>query len=123
MSDTLTRDDTRTTASLWHAIQNQAAGVTVDALGGEMPRYGYWVGGQSWTLVRAAHVITPDDVAGYVSTHSDARYFGMWVDGGRVYLDAVDLIYRASEAHETAYERRELSVFNISTGSCEESSS
>jgi hypothetical protein len=119
MGATLVRDDTRTTAALWAAIRNGAEGVTVDALGNELPRYGYYVGGASWTLVRAAHAITPDDVAGYVSTHSGTRYFGMWVDGGRVYLDAVDLIYRESEAHETARERRELAVFNISTGECE----
>lgn len=121
MGITLTRDDTRTTASLWRAIQDGADGVTVDSLGNELPKYGYYVGGRSWTLVRAAHAVTPDDVAGYVSTHSDTRYFGMWIEGGRVYLDAVDLIYREADAHATGRERRELAVFNISTGECEES--
>lgn len=121
MGTTLVRDDTRTTASLWAAIQNGSEGVTVDSLGNELPRYGYYVGGQSWTLVRAAHAVTPDDVAGYVSTHSATRYFGMWVDGGRVYIDAVDLIYRESEAHATARERRELAIYNISAGECEAS--
>lgn len=121
MGATLTRDDTRTTAALWAAIRNGAEGATVDALGGELPRYGYWVGGRSWTLVRAAHAVTPDDVAGYVSVHPDARYFGLWVDGGRVYLDAVDLIYRETDAHDVARERRELAVFNIRSGQSEES--
>lgn len=121
MGNTLVRDDTRTTASLWAAIQNGADGATVDALGNELPRYGYYVGGASWTLVRAAHAVTPDDVAGFVSTHPDTRYFGMWVEDGRVYLDAVTLIYRESEAHETARERRELAIYNISAGECETS--
>ena len=121
MSATLTRDNTRTTAALWSAIRTGRDGVTVDALGNDLPRYGYYVGGQSWTFVRAAHAVTPDDVAGYVSAHSATRYFGMWVEGGRVYLDAVDLIYRETDAHETARERRELAVFNISSGECETS--
>lgn len=119
MGATLTRDDTRTTATLWHAIRNGSAGVTADSLGNELPHYGYWVGGQSWTLVKAIGRVTPDDVAGFVSAHPETRYFGMWVEDGRVYLDAVDLIYSATEAHAVASERRELSIFNISAGECE----
>lgn len=122
MTNTLVRDDTRTTRQLWAAISSGQAGITVDALDNELPHYGYFVGGRSWTLVRAAALITPDDVAGYVSSNSDARYFGMWVDGGRVYLDAVDLIYRESDAQDAARERCELAVFNVRTGNCEATS-
>lgn len=119
MGATLVRDNTRVTRELWAAISGGQDGATVDALGGELPHYGYLVGGRSWTLVRAASRVTPDDVAGFVSANEDARYFGMWVDGGRVYLDAVDLIYRESDAKDAARERCELSIFNIRTGECE----
>ena len=118
---TITRDDTRITRELWAAIQSGQDGATVDALGFELPHYGWYVGGKSWTLVRAAEHITPDDVAGYVSVHPDTRYFGMWVDGGRVYLDSVDLIYREADAHTLGRKRRELSVYNISARECEPS--
>jgi hypothetical protein len=120
MGFTVTRDATRVTRELWAAISSGSEGTTVDANGGELPKYGYLVGGRSWTLVRAAHRITPDDVAGFVSRNSDSRYFGMWVEAGRVYLDAVDLIYRESEAFETARERCELAVFNARTAQCED---
>jgi len=115
------RDHTAVTRALWTAIQSGKAGATVDALGRSgLPRYGYYVGGHSWTLVRAAHAITPDDVAGFVSANPDAPYYGMWVDGGRVYLDAVDLIYSTPEAFKIARERCELSIFDISSGECQE---
>lgn len=117
---TLTRDDTRTTREIWAAISSGSDGTTVDALDGQLPCYGYWVGGRSWTLVRAASKITPDDVAGFVSSNSDCRYFGMWLDSGRVYLDAVDLIYSATDAREAASDRCELSIFDISSGECQE---
>lgn len=119
MAYTTTRDDVRVTRELWAAISSGADGATVDAHGGELPRYGYLVGGRSWTLVRAAHRVTPDDVAGFVSRNSDSRYFGMWVEDGRVYLDCVDLIYRESDAFEAARERRELAVFNVRSQECE----
>lgn len=120
MSVTLNkRDRVRTTRKLWAAISSGADGVTVDALDGEAPRYGYMVGGGSWTLVRAAALITPDDVAGFVSAHPDARYFGMWVDGGRVYLDVCNLVYREADAFKTAADRSELSIFNVRTAECE----
>jgi hypothetical protein len=115
---TLTRDNARTTQELWSAIRDGAPGVTVDSWGGELPHYGYYVGGASWTLVRARNTITPDDVAGFVSQH-DSRYLGMWVDGDRVYLDAVDHIYRSTDAHAVATARRELEIYNISTRECE----
>jgi len=119
VGNTLTRDDTRTTAKLWRAIQEGADGVTVDTLGGEDPRYGYFVGGASWTLVKAVERVTPDDVAGFVSAHGEHRYIGMWVDAGRVYLDAVDLVYREADAFAVGRERRELTIFNVRTRECE----
>lgn len=121
MGTLLTRDATAVTRALWSAIQSGKDGETVDALGRSgLPRYGYYVGGRSWTLVRAASNVTPDDVAGFVSANDDASFYGMWVDGGRVYIDAVDLIYSTPEAFRIARERCELSIFNISTGECQE---
>lgn len=119
MGTTLTRDPVTATRKLWDAVRTGQDGATVDVLGGEAPRYGYLVGGASWTLVRAASNLTPDDVAGFVSAHPHARYFGMWVDGGRVYLDVVDLVYRESDAFESARERAELSIYNVRTAECE----
>jgi hypothetical protein len=64
--------------------------------------------------------VTPDDVAGFISTHPETRYFGMWEDGGKIYIDAVDLIYSGSQAAELARERGELAYFDISDGQCVE---
>lgn len=115
---TLVRDNARTTATLWHAIRNGEAGVTADSLGFELPHYGYYVGGQSPTLVMPTGTVTPDDVAGFVSTHPETRYFGMWEDDGKIYVDAVDLIYSGQRAMELARERGELAVFDISDRKC-----
>lgn len=115
MGTTVTRDATRVTRELWNATQTRSEGATVDALDFPLPHYGYWVGGQSWTLVKAADRVTPDDIAGFVSAHPSARYFGVWVEDDRAYFDVVDLIYREETARETARERHELAVFNIST--------
>jgi hypothetical protein len=115
-----TRDDTRVTRDLWSAIANGAPGATVDALGHSLPSEGYFVGGRSYVSVHPVDSITPDDVAGYVSSNSDARYFGMWEHDGKIFLDAVDWIVDRVHARQLGRLRREIEIFNIATGECEE---
>ncbi|WP_146132525.1 hypothetical protein [Streptomyces solincola] len=110
---------TAVTAKLCAAIRNGVDGETVDATGGTLPTHGYWVGGRSWTLVKSASRVTPDDVAGFVSAHPTARYFGVWVENGRAYLDIADHVLSPRDAHAMAVERNEIAVFNIDTGECE----
>ena len=114
-------DDRRMALELWFAAANECAGFTVDRFNESLPRTGYFVGGQSWTLIRAAELLTPEDVDQYVSTHPNTRYFGMWVDDHKVYVDSVDHISDHDKAHAVASERHELAVFNITTGECERS--
>ncbi|MFF8831367.1 hypothetical protein [Streptomyces sp. NPDC015131] len=112
-------DAPATTAALFQAIRSGSEGVTVDSYGRELPETGYWVGGQSWTLVKAVSRVTPDDVAGFVSTHPEARYFGVWVEKGRAYIDAVDYVEGSRRAFALATVRSEMAVFNIGTGESE----
>jgi hypothetical protein len=116
----VTRDDTRITRDLWSAIANGAPGATVDALGHSLPSTGYFVGGRSYVATIPVASITPDDVAGYVSDHSRTRYFGMWEHDGKIFLDAVDHIVDRDHARQLGRLRREIEIFNIATGECEE---
>ncbi|OII61199.1 hypothetical protein BJP40_06640 [Streptomyces sp. CC53] len=117
-TNTLT-DAPATTAALYRAIRTGSDGATVDSYRQPLPETGYWVGGQSWTLVKAVSRITPDDVAGFVSTHPNARYFGVWVENGRAYLDVVDHVPAERSAYALATARSEMAVFNIATGESE----
>lgn len=118
---TMTRDDQRIARELWWATLNGCVGFTVDTHGESLPREGYFVGGQSYTLVRAANMITPDEITRYVQSHPNTRYFGMWVEDHQVYVDCVDHITDAATAHTLGQEREEIAIYNITTGECEQS--
>lgn len=116
---TITRDDTRITRELWTAIRTGQPGATVSATNTGLPSSGYFVGGESYAQVRHSSKITPDDVAAYVSAHPSVDLFGMWVDGGVVYLDAVTHVPNGFSAASLGRERGEKSIYNVTSGSCE----
>ncbi|MFD8117078.1 hypothetical protein [Streptomyces microflavus] len=107
------------TAELFGAIRSGKPGATVGVRNNTLPTDGFWVGGRSWTLVKSAERITPDDVAAYVTAHAAAEFIGMWVDGGRVFLDVTDHFETSGAAHSIASARNEIAVFNISSGQSE----
>ena len=118
---TTTRDDQRIARELWWATLNGCVGFTVDTHNEPLPRNGYFVGGQSYTLVRAANMITPDEITRYVTSHPETRFFGMWVEGSDVYVDCVDHVTDAETAHQMGQDREEIAIYNIATGECERS--
>lgn len=122
MSATATMTATTTgylTDVLYAAVQARVSGITLDTLGETLPESGYWVGGQSWTLTKSVDNFTRDDVEDYVAAHPASRFFGVWVENGRAYLDITDHVESARAAHQLACQRCEFAVFNISSGQCE----
>lgn len=118
---TALHDNVAATSQLWNAIRNDADGVTVDVTGSALPTGGFFVGGSAEPLVKGQDHITPDDVAGYVSTHPEARFFGLWREGDQYWLDCTEHYADADAAHSVARQRHEIAVYNITTGGCEQS--
>lgn len=108
-----------TALRIWWAVEEGQPGTTVDTKDQELPTTGYYVGGESWTLVRAWARITRQDVIDFVAAHPASRYIGMWMNGGRVYLDAVTHTDDQRTARNLGRDRRELSVYNITAARSE----
>ncbi len=112
-------DATAAKITIWWAIEDRLPGTTVDTTGEKLPDHGYFVGGASWTLVRATDMITSEDVAAYLAAHTGARYVGMWTEDGRVYLDAVTHVNDRADAMRLGSDRHELAIYNITDAQAE----
>jgi hypothetical protein len=47
--------------------------------------------------------------------NQEVRVIGTWVDEGRLYVDAVDIITSADDAIEAAIQRGEKAIYNLTT--------
>ena len=116
----ITSADMIATASMkiWWAIEDHEPGMTISpaTLDDAAPDHGYYVGGASWSMVRAAAMITRDDVRTFIAAHADAPFIGMWTEDGRVFLDAVDHITDRDDAIKLGRERHELAIYDIANG-------
>jgi len=98
-------------------------GATLDTmdLGDYTGPYGWTVGGSQGV---EAHIIPLEDpvlsfelfVQAYLTMLSlEVRIVGTWVDDGRLYVDAIDIISDADAAIETAIARGERAIYNLTT--------
>lgn len=108
----------KATFKLWNAVQGGQDGITVALDGSDLPASGYFVGGASWSLVRARELVTFKNVYDFVQAHPDAAYIGYWLDNGRAYLDVCDHEPSPFVARQLATDRHELSFYDASTGTC-----
>lgn len=99
---------------LLEAIRYGAPGVTVDRVEGGSVTHttGYYVGGDSWSMVRKG--LDENDVLEYLQAHAHQRYVGYWRDdNGRGWLDVTTWHESLYEASAAALDRGEMAFWDI----------
>lgn len=100
-------------------IIESRSGGTVRLDGGELPSYGYFVGGIISPLIVGDDNLLPvteiDNFVDYVRTQTDAPYLGWWTDEetGKLYVDATSWEPDVDKATRLGEERGEIAIFDI----------
>lgn len=100
------------------------SGGTARLDGGELPNYGYFVGGIISPLIVGEDTLLPvteiDNFVDYVrSPHVEAEYLGWWTDTetGKLYVDATSWVADVDKAVRLGEERGEIAIFDIESRS------
>lgn len=95
------------------------SGGTVHLDGGELPTFGYFVGGIVSALVVGDDTLRPveeiDNFVQYVEQQLDTPYLGWWTDEetGKLYVDATSWVADVDKAVRLGEERGEIAIFDI----------
>lgn len=88
------------------------------SVNGVAPKYGYMVGGVSWSMVVHPEMVDSYTVSDFLSAHRaqlswDGFYVGWWTHENKVYFDvSVNIVDRAA-ALKLASENGELAIYDL----------